>query len=319
MKRLIVDVPNLFFRVCSAHNGKYQDSTEDRAGLALHSCLVTMNKWYNTVKPDQILVVFEGNKNWRKSFTASPDSVTKTPYKGNRVRDPSMDHLYQVLNDFEQLAREHTSIVCLSAPELEGDDLIAGCAQRFSSEGDEVVILSGDKDFMQLLKLNNVILLNPDKGVPRECENPHYFIFEKCIRGDKGDNVRSAFPNVRSVRLKKAFENEYERVQLMNETWTFTNPDTLETITYSVGELFKENEILMNLEKQPEYVRDIINQTIETGITTHGKFSLFAFSKFLGQHGLKQIADSSQKFVNLLNCKPPVEDQKTKAAGILRF
>ncbi len=320
MKILVIDVPNLFYRTVAAHSNKYGGTVEDKAGLALHSCLIGMNKWYNSIKPDQVAVVFEGAKNWRKTYTSSKECHSKTLYKGNRVKDPSMEHLFEVINDFEKLAREHTSIVCLSAPELEGDDLIAGVTQKFASQGDEVVILSGDKDFKQLLKHSNVSLINPDDGKPRTCDNPEYFMFEKAIRGDTGDNVRSAFPRVRATRLEKAFKDEYEMTLLMNETWSMKDPVSGEERTFLVRDLFEENQLLMNLEKQPDDIKQIINETIEHGFATHGKFSLFAFTKFLGQHGLKQIGDNSQKFVNLLSCKPPGTQAGTPMKkGILTF
>lgn len=316
MKRLIIDTSNLFFRVASAHSKYQSNDPADKAGLALHSCLVTMNKWYNQVKPNQIIVTFEGSKNWRKTYTASEKSIAKVGYKANRVRDPAMDHLYQVLNDFENMARQHSAIICLSHELLEGDDLVAGAAQYFSSLGDEVVILSGDADFIQLLKYQGVTLLNPDKGIVREHEDPEFFMFEKCFRGDSGDNVRSAFPNVRKKRLEKAFVDEYECTQIMNETWKFVHPDTQEEIVYRVGDLFEENQILMNLERQPPEIRDIIFSTVEEALMTHGKFSMFAFSKFLGQHQLNKIAENVDKFIKLFSCKP-VEEKKQ--VGILQF
>lgn len=313
MKILVVDIPNLFFRVVAAHNTKFGGDEEDKAGLALHSCLNTMNKWYTKVQPDKIIVVFEGSNNWRKTYTKSPECKSGVIYKGNRVKDPSMEHLFQVITDFETLARNHTSIVCLSADTLEGDDLIAGCAQYFSKEGHEVIILSGDKDFMQLLKLDNVKLLNPDKGEFRECDNPEYFIFEKCIRGDTGDNVRSAFPRVRSKRLEKAYQDQYEMVSLMNETWSIT--DNEKEKKFSVKELFEENQLLMDLEKQPDDIRDLIFSTINDGIEKRGKFSMFAFQKFVGQHGLKQIGENVNKFIKLLSC----DNKPTVKSSILKF
>jgi len=318
MKRLVVDTANIFFRTVAAHNSKYNESPEDKAGLALHSCLYVMNKWYNRIQPDQIIVTFEGSKNWRKAYTQSPNAVSKVLYKGNRVRDPSMDHLFQVLSDFEKLAREHTSIVCLSHEELEGDDLLAGAAIRFAKQGDEVTLLSGDKDFTQILKYPNITLLDPEKGKPRTHEDPDYFIFEKCFRGDSGDNVRSAYPRVRSTRLQKAFNDPYELTQLLNEQWTFTNPDTLEETVFTVRDLYEENRLLMDLERQPDNIKKLIDDTIDEGLSTHGKFSLFAFAKFLGQHELKQIADNTDKFVKLLSCKPPAVGEK-KRVGALVF
>jgi len=300
MHKLIVDVPNLFWRVASAHSGAYTGSTEEKAGLALHSCLTTLNKYYKQLKPDSIAVVFEGGKNWRKSYTSSDKCVSKILYKGNRIKDPSMEHLFEVLQHFEKLVREHTSIICLQNDLVEGDDLIAGYVQHFS--GDNITVLSGDKDFIQLLRHENVTLLNPDKGIPRTHENPEYFIFEKCIRGDKGDNVNSAYPNVRSKRLEKAFSDPYEMTLLMNEEWTKYNPTLDKEITYKVKDLFEENKLLMDLDCQPEDIKQTIKDTIIHGIENHGKFNLFQFNKFLGQHELNAIAKSPNSFIDMFSC-----------------
>jgi hypothetical protein len=109
----------------------------------------------------------------------------------------------------------------------------------------------------------------------------------------------------------------------MNETFQGIDPVTQEPKEFIVRELFEENNLLMNLEKQPSEIRQIIDETIEHGFNTHGKFSLFAFTKFLGQHGLKQIGDNSQKFVNLLSCRPTSSTQSTISTsgkrGILTF
>ena len=169
---------------------------------------------------------------------------------------------FELIKAFEQLCREHTSLVCLSNPILEGDDLFAAYAQKYTAEGDEVIGLSGDKDFVQLLKLPNFKLLNPDKlgaerntnkdGTPIDAD---YFMFEKAFRGDAGDNVMPAYPRVRATRLKKAYDDPYELTNIMNETWKFNEPSTGQEREFRVGDLYEDNHVLMNLERQPDWVR----------------------------------------------------------------
>jgi hypothetical protein len=307
MKRLVVDTSNILFRVASANN-KYNTGAEDLAGLCMHSALNTLKSHYRKIKPDQVAVAFEGGKNWRKAYTKSTDCVSQRYYKGNRITDDSKIAFYELIAAFENLARNHTSLVCLSNPRLEGDDVIAGYAQHFSAVGDEVVILSGDKDFIQLLKLPGVSLLNPDDGKLRgwdketgEKIDPEYFMFEKALRGDAGDNVIAAYPRVRSTKIMKAFTDEFAKANLMNETWQFTPPDGGETRTMVVGDLFRENMTLMNLFEQPEDIRALIKQTIEHEILNHGQFSLFHFTKFCAKFGLKKISEDAQHFIELFS------------------
>lgn len=311
MKRMIVDTANLLFRVAAAH-GKYNNSgsAEDKAGLAMHTALNTLNKYYKQFRPDQIAVTFEGANNWRKEYTASAQCLSGRGYKANRVKDPSMIPFFELIKAFEDLARAHTSLVCLSNPVLEGDDIFAGYVKRFADAGDEVIGISGDKDFVQLLKHKNFKLINPDNGKPRTLvdvcgvDDPEFFMFEKAMRGDKGDNVFPAYPRVQKKRLLKCLTDEYELTQIMNERWKFTDPDTGAVREYRVGDLFEENVTLMDLESQPDHIKAIIESTLDECLTNHGKFSHFHFTKFCGKYGLKQIAENAQQFADMFSVSP---------------
>jgi len=331
MKRMIVDTANILFRVAAAH-GRYNTSgtPEERAGLAMHMALNTLNKYYKQFKPDQLAVTFEGGNNWRKEYTRSEKCLSKKGYKANRVKDSSMQPFFELIGAFEKLAREHTTLVCLSSMRLEGDDLIAGYVQRFASQGDEIVIVSGDKDFIQLLKHPNVTLLDPDKGKPRTVESvcgvddPDFYMFEKCFRGDKSDNVWPAYPRILKKRLLKAYEDDYERTKIMNEVMTYTDPDTGEKTTNTVLELFLENDLLMNLESQPDEIKALINEVLDHELVNHGKFSFFHFSQFCGKYGLKQIADSATNFVDMFSVtgqRSPLKEETKEARkkAILEF
>lgn len=308
MKRMIVDTANLLFRVAAAQ-GKYnqQGSAEEKAGLAMHMALNSLNKYYKQFKPDQLAVTFEGSANWRKDYTRSDKCLSKKVYKANRVKDDSMIPFFELIKSFEELVREHTSLVCLSNPVLEGDDIFAGYVQRFAEAGDEVIGISGDRDFVQLLKYPNFKLINPDNGKPRTLvdvcgvDDAMFFMFEKAMRGDKGDNVFPAYPRVFKKRLQKCLEDDYELTKIMNETWTFEDIDTKEVTTYRVGDLFNENVLLMDLDSQPPEIRKVINETLDYELVHHGKFSHFHFVKFCGKFGLKQIAENAPAFANMFS------------------
>lgn len=307
-RRLIIDTANILFRVAAANTKFNSGSAEDMAGLAMHSALMTLRSHYNKIKPDEVALTFEGVNNWRKTYTKSDTCVSKRIYKANRVKDDSMIPFFELIKSFEALVREHTSLVCLSNPILEGDDVFSGYVERYTGEGDEVIGLSGDKDFVQLLKHPNFTLLNPDKlGATRGLDkngnkiDPNFFMFEKAFRGDSGDNVMPAYPRVRVTRLQKAFTDEYERTNIMNETWTFNEPSTGEERIFRVGDLFEENNILMNLGQQPDWVRAEMVKAIDHGISNTGTFNMFQFSKFCGKYNLKKIGEDITSFIPMLS------------------
>lgn len=317
MKRLVIDTANLLFRVAAAH-GKFNTNTDpkDSAGLAMHATLMSLRSQYNKLKPDQVAISFEGPQNWRKAYTRGerPEiPISKRLYKGNRVKDDSMIPYFELMDAFQSLARENTSLVVLQNPFLEGDDVIAGYARKFSALGDEITVLSDDKDFTTLLQLPNVRLVRPDgtyRGLDKETKepiDPKFFMYEKAFRGDSGDNVLPAYPRVRIARLKKAFDalqagNTYEHSNLMNETWEHTDTTTGESRTLKVGDLYAENIVLMDLVNgQPADIQKLIEDTIDHAILNHGTFNLFQFQKFCGRFGLKRISEDVTQFIPLLS------------------
>lgn len=301
---MIVDVSNILFRVWAAQ-GRVEDTAE-HLGLCMHSSFLTIKKWFKKVNPDQLVFAFEGGNNWRKEYMARADAVSKLGYKVNRVYDPSMQQLFSLIDDFKTLMIEHSAIPCLAVDGCEGDDVIAAFVQLYSSPSDHITILSGDRDFIQLLKHPNVTLLDPATGLDRAVDkktgkpiDPELYIFEKCIRGDRSDGVASAYPRIRKTLIEKAFVDEATRINLMNEV--ITGPDG----TYRVGDKFEENRVLMDLEAQPEEIKARLYEAVSREISSPGSYSNFHFMRFLGKYKLQAIADSFASFSDMFSRATP--------------
>lgn len=302
MKYLVLDISNLLYRTFYANKGE-DDIT--LAGLANHQALLTLNKYFKKYKPDKVIMVYD-RPNWRKDYTQSDECISGKLYKGNRRKDMTQKERakYELflshLKEFEELMKEHTSVICLAAMGLEADDLAAGFVQMYSSDDNEIVVISTDKDYIQMLGFPNVTLLNPAKDEERTLEewegDVELFMFEKCIRGDAGDNVQSAYPRVRKTRILKAWNDPLERVNMMHETWT--NHEGKEMV---VKEVFKENEMLMDLRKQPEKYRNLIKKTIVKEMENPGEYSYFHFMRFLGKYKMERVAKQAETFAQMLS------------------
>lgn len=305
MKRMIIDVNNLFFRTIAAQLAN-NDIDRTTAGLGLHGCLTGMAKYVRIVNPDEIAVSFEGKMNWRKDYTNSEACVSKRLYKGNRVKDPSMAVLFEVIGEFRELITKYTSLLCIANDRLEGDDCIAAYALEAVQAGDELTILSGDKDFVGLLKLPNVKLLNPAEDKYRTLEevcgvnDADYFIFEKCFRGDSGDNVMSAYPRVRKTKLQKAFSDDFTRLSLMSHEWEFCDTETGDKRIMKVGELFEENKILMDLiDGQPNDIKELMKVSVQQARQNKGKYNIMQISKFCNKHELMKVLENIGVFAEI--------------------
>lgn len=111
----------------------------------------------------------------------------------------------------------------------EADDVIGTLALRAAAEGLQAVVVSGDKDFYQLIR-PNVALLNPGRGGPAGVEEvwvnesnaadrlgvpPHQVTDYLALVGDSSDNV----PGVKGIGEKGAVEllREYGNIETMLE------------------------------------------------------------------------------------------------------
>jgi 5'-3' exonuclease len=283
-----------------------QESDETIAGLATHTGLVTLNKYFKKFKPDRVVMAFD-RASWRKEYTASELCLSKKPYKGNRRKDmtPAQEAKYARfkahISEFENLIAEHTTIISLAEERCEADDLIAGfCQHMKGNDDDEIIIISADSDLLQLTRYGNVKVISPandkEQSLADYNDDPLYYLFQKCVRGDPTDNVQSAYPRVQSKRIEKAYNDPFERVQLMKERWTNENK-----VEFLVEKIFEENQLLIDLEKQPADIRALIENNVKEALEKERQFSMFFILKFIGKYKLNRIKESIDQYIPLLS------------------
>ena len=302
MKILVFDITNMLFRSFFANKATVGSDAQTAAGLAHHMALVTLNKFYKKYKPHQVYMASD-RPSWRKLYTKSDACLSGKIYKGNRRKDqtPKQEETFRLflehVSEFESLMADHTSVRVLRADLLEADDLIAGMVQLHPN--DEIIIVSTDKDFIQLIR-PGVTLVNPADGKPRtlnEWDNDaDYFLYEKMLRGDTGDNVQSAYPRIRKTRIRASYSNPFERTNMMHETWTDAHGKE-----HVVKDLYAENELLMDLSAQPEFIRTRIEDTIREAEDNPGNYSYFHFIKYLGKYEMKKVIEQLEIFTPMLS------------------
>lgn len=305
---LIVDISNI------AHMCRHQSKEPDPnvvASLTMHVMFNMVKKYHKKLNPKQLILAFD-KPNWRKVYTKTPECVSGKLYKGDRnqnLTDSEAEALkvfHEMLTDFEELITDHTGIITFSKHLLEADDLIGGFAAHYGYDK-KITILSSDKDYAQCLTSPNIRLMNPLQEKYRTLEeynddvNWHKF-FVNIRAGD--DNIQSAYPRVRKTRLEKAYNDPFEMANLLNETWTNENGKV-----FRVGDLYKENCLLKDLDGQPDDIKELIIDTIKESLENPGKYSHFHFLKFCGKHDLKAIAKTIDNFSLIFQNRLPDVNQ----------
>lgn len=314
-KNLILDGNNILYRTFHANN-KSGEPNDVIIAYCIMAALTTMNKYFKMFEVDDVIVAFD-SYSWRKEFTKDLSKrVSNKKYKAHRreKQSPKEKELYCKLDEhidqFYEILKEKTGVLVLRRYLLEGDDLMAAYVQMHRD--DENIVVSGDKDMMQLLKYDGVKVINPANDEERSLSEWNHdaglFLFEKFIRGEAktNDNIQSSYPRLRRVKLFKAYEDEFERTSIMNHT--FTQLEELSNgeygdVEYSTQAIFDENKILMDLSAQPKGIKKEMVRTILEAKDNRGKYNHIKFLRFLTINELEAIINRIEEFVPMLTVR----------------
>lgn len=273
MKNLIIDTHNLITIIRFGLKNTELLTDEEWSSYLLDQTLVSLSRYIATIKPDRVVMVFEGRNSWRKKAYPA--------YKQHRAKkrdeDPRMPVFYKTIDMLREFLHSYTNIHTAQINGAEGDDVIAILA-RYLGAQEDVVIVSTDRDFNQLLHLNKVRILDPIKKVYKT-KYDEFELFMKCIKGDMGDNVTTSYPGVREEFVKQMFEsksvmeNEFENVrtrkqrqlELLMEAFEVEIPEH-ELTKAEIDEIFAELKALKEELPKPMW-KDILKRAKAHGLT----------------------------------------------------
>ena len=310
MTYLLLDMSNLLYRAFYANKNETDDIM---LAMCHQSALFTMSYLYKKFKPDEIVPVFDSHS-WRKEYSKYA-SISHKKYKGNRRQNLTDKEKEQLavfdthIKEFYEFLKNSSSLLVLKRDLLECDDLIAGFVDMHPD--DKHIIISTDKDFIQLLNNPNVKLIEPIKETERTLSDWHndhnFFMFEKCIRGDVSDNVQSSYPRLHKKKIESAYNDPFMLTNIMEHTFSveaFDANGELKVHEYTTKDLFNENVILMDLRRQPQAIKTKINNTIIKAKKERGKFKVKDFLRLCSTFDLERILSNPKPFTEMLSVKP---------------
>ena len=199
MKRvLIIDALNAYLRAYIV------DPSLSRHGQpigGLKGFIKILQKLTRITKPDAIVVVWDGpngskkRKTMDKNYKAGRKPIRLNRSVHNLTDDEELQNkVWQQTRTMEYLNK--MPIIQTMLPEIEADDVIAYLTQMKPYEGWQKIIVSNDKDFMQLCDGETVLwrpikdeLLNAKRIVEQVGVHPANMALARAIIGDPSDNL----------------------------------------------------------------------------------------------------------------------------------
>jgi len=168
---------------------------ENDENMIRHMIINSLRLYRNAYKKDfgELVIACDSKNNWRKSYYPQ--------YKANRkkARDKSgLDWVeaFRIIGKIRDELKEHFPYKVIEVEGCEADDIIGTLCKNTQEFGqyEDVMIVSADKDFLQLQRYKNVRQYSPLLKKEYREKTPLVGLTEKILTGDAGDGV----PNVLS-------------------------------------------------------------------------------------------------------------------------
>jgi hypothetical protein len=234
----------------------------------------------------EIVICADGKNSWRKNNFPYYKAGRK---KSREESELDWTELFRIMNVIRDEMVEFFPYKVIQFDHLEADDVIGAICHRYGTELDtgaeKFLILSGDKDYIQLHKYANVRQYSPTMKKWIENSNPDKYLVEHILKGDSGDGI----PNILSPDNCFAV-GERQKPMTAKRILEFTsNPDVMDETTKS---RFARNKMLIDLSEIPtEYQSQVVESyDKEKNVRRSGLMEFFM------ARGLKHLMADIQDF-----------------------
>ena len=165
-----------------------QDIEED---MVRHMILNSI-RMYRTMfkeKHGEVVLAYDSRHYWRRDIFPEYKASRK---KGRENNQEQWDKIFNFLGRLKKEFKEMLPYKFIEVYGAEADDIIGTLCREYQDQ--KTMIISGDKDFIQLQKYDNVSQYSPITKKMVNGHNPSTYIKEHILKGDTGDGI----PNVLS-------------------------------------------------------------------------------------------------------------------------
>ena len=226
-------------------------SNEVDESMVRHMILNSIRMYRTQFTKDygEVVLTYDSKHYWRREYFPNYKAMRK---RGREKDNKDWDTIFGVLNKIKAEFKDNLPYKYLEVYGAEADDIIAILCK--SNQDENIMIISGDKDFIQLHKYPKVKQYSPILKKYVNDHNPTTYIKEHILKGDTSDGV----PNVLSP--DNTFVDSIRQRPLGRkkiETWLDIHIDDLPE---EVKRNYQRNDKLINLDNIPiELEKEILD------------------------------------------------------------
>jgi len=231
----------------------------------------------------EIVLAWDSKHYWRRDYFPH--------YKKNRRKSRDKDgkdweSIFNCLNKIKQELADYFPYKHIEVHGAEADDIIATLVKEYPNE--KIMIISGDKDFIQLQKYSNVSQYSPILKKHVNGEDPADYIRVHILKGDASDGVPNVLSNddvfVEGLRQKPLSKKKIEAWKDGDFNGKIVNDNVIRN--------YERNKTLIDLECIPSEISANIKTTFQEA--KHGDKSKLL--TYFIENRLKELTDSIGDF-----------------------
>ena len=189
---ILVDMSQISLASMMMHLNMNKVTKPDEA-MVRHMILNSLRMYRSRFKEEygELILCFDSRHYWRRDHFPNYKAGRK---KSREDSNLEWDAIFGCLNEIKQELKDFFPYKHLEVYGAEADDIIAALCLELEFDNGKTLILSGDKDFIQLHKFPNVTQFSPITKKFINGVDPEEYLVEHILKGDSGDGI----PNVLS-------------------------------------------------------------------------------------------------------------------------
>lgn len=232
----------------------------------------------------QVVLCVDSQNYWRKELFPN--------YKYNRkkLRDKSKINwplFFSILGELREEIRQYFPYKVMLVDRAEADDIIGTLAKHFHIR-EEILIVSGDKDFQQLQVFPNVLQYAPIQDTFLRPDDPILFLKEHIIRGDDGDGVPNFLSGDNVFRIGEKQKSIFAKKV---DIWLTQKPEEF-CADKTILRNYYRNKVMVDLSHIPADVESEILEEFDVPIMGN----VNKIYGYLVKHRMKNLLDHIQDF-----------------------
>jgi 5'-3' exonuclease len=251
--------------------------------MVMNNIKMIRNRFCDKYGTDMVFCC-DNKGNWRKEYFPLYKANRKKAREENK-QNIDWKSLFEVIDNIRGEIKEHLPYKVVNIEGCEADDIIGVICKNYNSE--PILIVSSDKDFVQLQKYKNISQWSPLTKKFIKNEKPDEQLRALIVTGDRSDGIPNILSNdnclVEGLRQRPVSKKKIE-------SWLSGKPEEL--FEGEVLRNYKRNEILIDLARIPDPIQINILTRYESDQYTGRDKMLNYFIK----HRLKELTESIQEF-----------------------